>query len=53
VQGECYRDALETSFADGKVSRDNSEALESLRLKFSIRPSDHEEILSSFQPSRT
>lgn len=52
AQIEAYRDAVGVALSTGRVSRDDVAALDDIRERFQVRPSDQDEILRSLPSSR-
>jgi hypothetical protein len=53
AQIEAYREALTAALGSGRVSRDNAAALDEIRERFQVRPSDQDEVLRSIPASRS
>jgi hypothetical protein len=53
AQIEAYREALTAALGSGRVSRDNHAALDEIRERFQVRPSDQDEVLRSIPSSRS
>lgn len=52
AQIEAYRDAIGLALSTGRVTRDDAAALDEIRERYQVRPSDQEEVLRSLPSSQ-